>query len=152
MKNLVAQKPAITRDNRQMIEWVARGKYAISIGPSMAIPSDFIKMGAPIAFIDVKEPRSLSPSSGIISVFKNAPHPDAARLFLNWIMAKEGSQVFSSSYGYPSLRKDVSTEGILPIMLPRTGDVYPEWKYDDFGRLQGEMRKVAAKVFAPLMK
>ncbi len=41
-----------------MVEWVARGKYAISIGPSMAIPSDFIKMGAPIAFIDVKEPRS----------------------------------------------------------------------------------------------
>jgi len=73
-------------------------------------------------------------------------------LFLNWIMTKEGGQTFSSSYGYPSLRTDVSTEGILPIMLPRPGDVYPEWKYDDFGQLQGEMRKVAAKVFAPLLK
>ncbi len=152
MKELVKQRPAITRDERQLVEWVARGKYVVSIGPLMSIPAEFIQMGAPIAFLDIKEPRSLSPASGIINVFKNAPHPNAAKLFLNWIVTKEGNSQFALAEQYPSLRVDVSPEGILPIMWPRPGDVFPDWKYSNFKDIQGAMRKVAAEVFAPLLK
>ncbi len=152
MKDLVAQKPAVTRDERQLTEGLAKGKFHISIGPSMSVPAEFIQMGAPIAFIDVKEPRSLSPGFGIIGVFKDAPHSQAAKLFLNWILTREGSSIYAPAVKYASLRADVSTKGILPIMVPRPNDVYPEWKYEKYGQIQGEMRKLAAEVFAPLAK
>jgi len=83
-------------------------------------------MGAPFAFIDVKEPRRLNSGYGIICVFKKAPHPNATKLFVNWLLSKEGSSVFARATQYASTRADVPPEGILPIMVPRPGDVCPE--------------------------
>lgn len=152
MKDLVGQKPVITRDERQLTEWVARGKFHIGIGPSMSIPGDFIQMGAPLAWVDVNELRLLSAGFGIINVYKNAPHPNAAKVFLNWILSKEGSSIFARGTQYPSIRVDVPPEGILPVMVPRPDDIYPEWKYGNYATLQGEMRPVAAEIFGVLYK
>lgn len=152
MKDLVAQKPFITRDKRLLTEWVARGKSSISVASYMAETAEFIKLGAPIAFLDIKEPRMLTPASGIVSVFKNAPHRNAAKLFLNWLLTREGSSIFAPAYQYPSLRSDVPTEGVLPILLPRQGDIYPEWTDENYSAVAGQMRKTAADIFAPLIK
>jgi iron(III) transport system substrate-binding protein len=146
MKDLAAQNPMVTRDQRQMVEWVARGKYHISIAPSMSVAGDFVRMGAPFAFIDVKEPRRLNSGYGIICVFKKAPHPNATKLFVNWLLSMEGSAVFARATQYASTRVDVPPEGILPIMVPRPGDVCPEAD-ENYIPLEGEMRKAAAGIF-----
>ncbi len=147
MKKLINQNPSITRDERQLTEWVARGKYDIGIGSSVSVPAKFIQMGAPIAFIDTKEPRYLSSGFGIVEAFRNAPHPNAAKLFLNWILSREGGTIFSRAAEYPSTRSDVPPGAILPILVPRPDDVDPYIKYDHYESMKGEMRKVAAGIF-----
>ena len=48
-----------------------------------------------------------------VVVFKNAPNPDAARLFVNWLLSKEGQETYVQTWaqfnttGAVSLRKDV---------------------------------------------
>ncbi len=151
MKGLAAQNVMVTRDERLLTEWIARGKYPIGIGPSISVPAEFIQKGAPIAFIDVKEPRPLSAGSGVIYGFTRAPHPNAARLFLNWLLSKEGSSIFAPASEYPSTRTDVPPTGILPILVPRPDDADVEAKFEYIG-IRSEMRKVASDIFSPLMK
>ncbi len=146
MQDLLKQQPVITRDERMLTEWVARGKNPVGIGPSPAIPTEFIKMGAPVAFADMKEPRLLTPGYGILSAFKDPPNPNAAKLFVNWLLSKEGSSVFAPALGYPPTRVDVSTEDFLPPLVPRKDDVDVYNKYD-FVALKTEMMKKAEEIF-----
>ncbi len=147
MKELVSQKPMVTRDERQLTEWVARGKYYIGVAPSTSLPAEFMQLGAPVDFVDVAEPRCTGSGFGIVMRFKAAPHPNAAGLFINWLLSKEGSSIFARTTAYASSRLDVAPEGILPILVPRSGDVDPDVKYDDYIAMKGEMRKVAADIF-----
>lgn len=152
MRDLAAQKPLVTRDDRQLVEGVARGKFAIGIGPSPSIPASFIQMKAPIDFIDLKEPRYTTSGFGVIEVFKKAPHPNAARLFVNWLLSKEGSAIFAVAAQYPSARADVSVEGIGPALIPRAGDINPDSKYQDYQVLKAQMLAPAAEIFGVLRK
>ncbi len=152
MKDLVAEKPMVTRNERLLVEWVARGKYAIGVAPSTAVPAEFMRAGAPIAFIDVKEPRCLGFGSNLVNAFNNAPHPNAAKLFLNWVLSKEGGAVFAPASEYPSTRVDVSTEGFQPLLIPRPDDVFPETKYENYLGTKGDLRKPAEELFASLIK
>ena len=78
-----------------------------------------------------------------------APHPAASQLFVNWLLSKEGGTVWSQAYGYPSTRLDVTTKGFLPEVIPAATDLYPDESYIV---KKGEMTKVAAEIFSPLMK
>jgi len=64
-----------------------------------------VRDGAPIKGHIPKEgaPVALSP----IAVLKSAPHPNAARLFVDWALSVEGQQTMVSTLGSYSGRKDV---------------------------------------------
>ncbi len=147
MRELVNLQPVITRDSRQMTEWVARGKYQIGVAASVSTPVEFIKDGAPISFIRVKEPRTLSAGGGVIATFKDVPHPNARILYINWLLSKEGSTIYAPAYGYPSTRVDVPTEAFIPALVPAPGDVIPD---QDYEIKKGELLKVAADLFGSL--
>jgi len=149
MRDLIKQEPIISRDNRQMIEWVSHGKYPVAVGASAGIPISFIKQGAPIRLVKVKDGTVLTTGVGVAMVTNYAPHPAAAQLFVNWLLSKEGGTVWSQAYGYPSTRLDVTTKGFLPEVIPAATDLYPDESYIV---KKGEMTKVAAEIFSPLMK
>lgn len=54
-----------------------------------------------------------------ISVLKDAPHPNAARLFVDWVLSPEGQQVMVDSIGDYSARDDVAP----PSGSPRLADL-----------------------------
>ncbi len=147
MKDLLAQDPVITRDDRLLTESVAHGKYAIGVSPSTSVPIEFINKGARVEFVDVKDPRELSPGHGLIYAFQNAPHPNAQKLFVNWVLSKEGGSVFASALGYPSSRLDVPTDSFLPVLVPRQGDVEVYKKFD-FPPLRTADTEIAKQIFA----
>ncbi len=149
LRQLAAQEPAITRDQNLLLEWVARGKYPLAIGQSAAGFDRFKKTGAPITYVKLKEPPFISSGAGNLMVFDKAPHPNAAKLFVNWLLSKEGAAVWSPNHGYPSQRLDVSKEGWDPILVPPPGSNIPD---ESYLKLQGELRKVANDIFAPLRK
>lgn len=149
MRDLARQEPILSRDSRQMVEWVARGKYPLVIGASMTMSISFISQGAPIRMTKLKDGTSLTTGVGVVAVTSYAPHPAATRLFLNWLLSKEGSSIWAKENGYPSSRLDASTEGILPDIVPSTGDTMPEEAYF---KKWDEIQKASAEIFAPLIK
>lgn len=82
---------AYASNNRQMTDWLAAGKYAICIGCLHVEKA--MQQGLPLGIFDTaiwKEGASYLAGSGTMSLVKNAPHPNATKLFVNWFLSREG--------------------------------------------------------------
>lgn len=118
LKQLIRQQEAvIQRDNRLHVESVARGKFAIALAPNEDNMAQFFKSGAPVAMVYPKDGVYVAPGAGCIAVPVKMAHPNAATVFINWLLTKEGQTIYSRSRGTPSMRLDVSTEGINPAFI-----------------------------------
>lgn len=151
-RELAKLEPAIVRDQRLQIEWLALNKYAIAFAPKPEIMKDFADAGAPLAYATPVEGTYLSAGSGNVALINRAPHPNAARLLINWLLSREGGEIFSKSYGAQSARLDVDTKGLIPESIRKPGEKY--WMGGDteeFQLLEPEQTKVAIQIFGPLM-
>jgi iron(III) transport system substrate-binding protein len=78
-------------DERQMMDWLGSGKYPIHIMAKIKNTEKTMKQGLPVRpLYSQKEADAMSTRSGHISVFKNVPHPNAARVYINWTLSREG--------------------------------------------------------------
>jgi iron(III) transport system substrate-binding protein len=87
------QDVVITKDARQGAEWLALGKYPLYILGSGNDVQELKSQGLPVEdwLRPTKEgARISSGGTGTISVFNRAAHPNAAKLFTNWWLSKEG--------------------------------------------------------------
>lgn len=79
------------RDRRQSVDWLANGKFAVCF---FCIPSELgaaQSQGLPIGKLDVlKEGAATTPHTGAIGLISKAPHPNAAKVFINWLLSREG--------------------------------------------------------------
>jgi len=126
IRALARQEPLILRDYLQQLDGVGQGRYPLVIGSSDAIAEQRIKSGVPIAIVDprqIKEGSDVSPASGALTLFNNQPHPNAARLYVNWLLSKEGQTAFAQGTGYISSRVDVPTDHTFPWRVPMPGAV-----------------------------
>jgi len=120
---------------REVLDQVIAGEYpvALQIFNHHAVIS--AKKGAPVDWIKM-EPTTGSLS--VISIHKNAPHPNAAKLLVDFIISKEGQQVFSEA-DYITAHPDVPAA--VPTLKPTEGKFHarfftpeqteeqmPEWK------------------------
>lgn len=88
-------------------QMVARGEYMVDIGAGLGLLySPLIRDGAPLMPIYMEEGTVGMPS--IILESKGAPHPNAGRLFINWLLSAEGQTVYHKAVASPPVRKDVS--------------------------------------------
>jgi iron(III) transport system substrate-binding protein len=126
------QAPAISRDGRQMAEWLANGKYPISVGPNMTDVEDFQAHGHPIEVIlPTDGPGILSGGFGSICLLDKAPNPNAAKLFVNWLASKEGQQLYSKATTSLSLRTDLDNGWAPPYIIPKKDIRYLDtYEYD----------------------
>lgn len=125
IRSLIKENDAIvTRDMRQQVEWVARGKYLFALWPQPPAVSQHLQAGVPLAAASVKERGRIDAANGVMSVPSKPPHPNAATIFINWFLSKEGQTVASKAMGMPSARLDVPTEGVNPVFVPKPGVKY----------------------------
>jgi ABC-type Fe3+ transport system substrate-binding protein len=106
---LASQNLQFVRDYRQGVEWLALGKYPILIGGSDVDAELFINQGLPLRIINpsqLKEGGYLTVGPGAISLLSRAPHPNASKVYLNWLLSREGQTIFAKAVGYPSRRLD----------------------------------------------
>lgn len=116
------QDVVIQRDNRLHVESVARGKFAIGLANANPQLEEFLRLGAPLAVVSIKEGTQISHGGGALSIPKRVAHPNATAVFVNWMLSKEGQTVYSKAFGTPSMRTDVPTESLLPAFLPKPGE------------------------------
>ncbi len=113
IKQLAKQKPVLTRDRRQLIDWVVKGSYPIGIGVYPDAFAEFQRAGAPIGSILFNEVAFLDAGAGFITFFDKAPHPNASKVLLNWLLSKEGQTLWSKLANAQSARMDVTTEHLM---------------------------------------
>lgn len=152
MRALAAMDLMVTRDQRLQVEWVAQGKYLIAIAAQQSTVSQFISAGAPLYLFSPQEVASLVSSSGNLALLRNAPHPNAARVFINYLLSKEGQTVFSKAVGFQSARKDVPTEHLDPASTRQEGVKYISSINEDFRVVLWEYAEYAREIFGPLSK
>jgi iron(III) transport system substrate-binding protein len=127
-----------SRDERQMIDWLGTGKYAIAF--FVTDIEDAAKQGLPVKFFapgQFKEGAFVGPSQGGINLFKNAPHPNAAKVAINWLLSREGQDTYQKVFAQlhdvrQSMREDISMEVIPANYRRQKGVSYiyagrPEW-------------------------
>ncbi len=104
----------LTREIRQATDWLANGKFAICF-----FCSEIPKVKAQGLPVDVfptpkwKESRAISAGNmGSIALLTQRPHPNAARVFVNWLLSREGQMALQRAANTPnnseeSLRNDI---------------------------------------------
>jgi ABC-type Fe3+ transport system substrate-binding protein len=55
---------------------------------------------------------------------ERAPHPNASKVYIDYLLSPEGQQRYTEGTGLPSRRTDVSTDGVPPEYIPREGGKY----------------------------
>ncbi len=127
-----------SRDERQMVDWLAAGKFPVAFFVSDI--EDAAKQGLPVKFFEpgqFKEGAFVGPSQGGVNLFKNAPHPNAAKVAINWLLSREGQDAYQKVYAQlhdvrQSMREDISMDVIPPNYRRQKGVKYiyagrPEW-------------------------
>jgi iron(III) transport system substrate-binding protein len=131
----IDQKPLLTRDTRQLTDWLARGNPPIVTGaedePVEALRREGLPLQAIYSLPDV--PATVTAGFGLVAMLKNAPHPNASKIFVNWIASKEGQETFGRALGVAPNRTDIDATSFLPRdMVPRADmkyfDTY-DWEF-----------------------
>jgi ABC-type Fe3+ transport system substrate-binding protein len=125
----VDQEPQIIRDRRQAIEALVRGKGAIGFGLHPIVMRDFIKESGAKNVLNPDIPGAGFEAGDTVVLYSNAPHPNAAKLFLNWLLSKEGQTVWSSNVKNNSARTDVPIvdEGTAPGKVSYEKPTQEDW-------------------------
>lgn len=127
------QQVALTRSYSQVADWLAQGKYAIGIAQVQDRIEALKKEGVPLDAFSLRDaPGTLSGGFSVIALQKGAPHPNAAMVFLNWFLTKEGQAAYQRPHLYPSLRVDVPRDYVPEYTLPKPGVEYLDTYLEDF--------------------
>jgi len=124
LRKLVAQDLFVSRDQRQLADALAKGKLAIALGVSFYTLEGFITADLPIKELPkLKEGRPSSNGSGVIGIVKAPPHPNAAKVFVNWLLSKEGQELYVKVMHQSTRRLDVDTKWLQEHGVEAAKDV-----------------------------
>ena len=126
IRALGKQQMIILRDYAQEVDAVGQERYPVLIGAADFVVTTRAKQGVPIATVDarqLKEGTDLSPANGNLALFNKAPNPNAAKIYINWLLSKEGQTIFARANGYVSARLDVPTDHTEPWRVPLPGAI-----------------------------
>jgi iron(III) transport system substrate-binding protein len=112
------------RDTRQGVDWLANGKFAICFFCSADEVRKANAQGLPVdTFGAMSEGAGLVSLYGTIVLPNNAPHANAARVFINWFLSRDGQIALqrelnkSGLGGVDSLRIDIPKDDVTPDEL-----------------------------------
>ncbi len=152
MRELAKLEPMINRDQRLQVEWVARGKYSIGLGMQTDLPTEFIAAGAPIVEIIPEDDFTASAGPNDLALINKAAHPNAAKVFVNWILDKEGQTILSKASGMASIKTDVATDHLAPARRLNPAKKYFIVDHEDYIMTETESMAKAKEVFGRLLQ
>ncbi len=107
-------------DFRQGTDWLASGKYQLCI---LCRLRRALEQGLPVAEVspyNFKEAPGIGSNNGAIGLLNSQPHPNAARVFINWYLSREGQIAFRNAN---NTMEDETTTSMREDLPP---DVVPE--------------------------
>jgi iron(III) transport system substrate-binding protein len=101
----------ISRSLPQIADWIAGGKFAIAIGGVDC--DDLTAKGLPVVPIHFEGIAAVGAGTDPASWLASSPNTNAAKIFLNWILSRDGQTQFQKLTRENSLRVDIAKEGIV---------------------------------------
>ena len=99
----------VTADLRQTVDWLAAGKFALSMPAQSSSTAKAKGQGLPVdefAPHHFKEGASLSGAFGQLALMNRAPHLNAAKVFVNWLLSRDGQIAFQRLMSIPGEAKN----------------------------------------------
>ncbi len=88
LRKIAALNATLTPSGASGAQMIAAGAFAINFPTFQDFSAALIEKKAPIALFAITEPTLVS--ERVIAALANSPHPNAARLFMDWIMSENG--------------------------------------------------------------
>ncbi len=117
----------IASDARQAAEWLAQGRFTLCLFTCGTEVEELKDQGLPVQDQfphPLKEGATIGTGGNNIFVLDQAPHPNAAKLFLNWMLGPEGQTLYQAANGDNSQRIDIPKDNVVPGNLPQEGIEY----------------------------
>lgn len=152
LENVVKQAPIVLRDSRLVVESLAKNKYPLAIGADDDLVSEFMAAGSPIRFVKMSEVIPISAGGGVLGLLKRAAHPNAATVFANWFLGKEGQTLWVKAAGDLSARLDVETTGVDPVSVPEEGGNLISVSNEEWYAGVAKRTEIIKPIFTPLLK
>jgi ABC-type Fe3+ transport system substrate-binding protein len=131
-----AMDATLSRQYHQAIDWLAQKRFPLHLFGNGGDVLDAKGKGLSVSVMDTadwKEGAGLEPSAFTFVLMDKAPHPNAAKVFLNWVLSKEGqTAIQKEGETNDSLRIDIPKDDVAAVMRRRSGARYvvtwtPEW-------------------------
>ncbi|MCG8545819.1 MAG: extracellular solute-binding protein [Alphaproteobacteria bacterium] len=124
MDKLAALKPRVVQSAVDTTTYLVRGEALLATGSTSYSNFVAIQKGEPIAMIQPEEgvPFIVSPHA----ILKKAPHPNAAKIFSDWLFSLEGQQILANRglyVGHPDVKYP---EGQVPLNKLKLMTMTPE--------------------------
>lgn len=116
----------LIRNEGQQLDWIASGKYPLAITAKPEQLEDAKNKGLPVEVLDAhtmrKDGVGLEAGGTMIALANRAPHPNAAKVLVNWFLSRDGQMAVQEPQGnepaYNSLRDDIPKDH-LPLRAQR---------------------------------
>jgi iron(III) transport system substrate-binding protein len=116
----------VSRDQRLMIDWLAQGKFHLYLFPTSNDVIDAKEKGLPVDVIEAAPDEAhMSGGFGHVAFANQAPHPNAAKVMINWLLSKEGQSMWQTKTDNNSLRTDIVKDKLpSQAAVPKAGGKY----------------------------
>jgi iron(III) transport system substrate-binding protein len=128
LKTFIENQVVFTANMMDLVDKMARGQYAMSLGPSMdSLLKRYKDAGLdfdirPLGNTPDYAAYSNSGGSNLI-LMKDAPHPQAMKVFVNWMLSKDVAARLAKAQNQDSNRADI------PSQLPADEQALPNVQY-----------------------
>ncbi len=96
MKKIAANKPIMTTGHTESITQLESGEFDVTPTAYGYLADQEKKLGRPVDFAN---PKPLLVTLNPIGLGKNAPHPNAAKVLVDWLLSKDGQQFIAQQGG-----------------------------------------------------
>jgi ABC-type Fe3+ transport system substrate-binding protein len=118
----------LSQEPRQAVDWLAQGKFVFLLFTS---PREVLRAKAQKLPVDILDPRRMKEAPVVetaassFALMDKPANSNAARLFLNWLMSREGQISFQKSQGScDSARIDIPKDDVPPLSRRKDGVQY----------------------------
>lgn len=105
-EQLAKQNVSIIRDFSEVSRRVAVGESSVALGLTASFLMPFLQAGSPIKMLIPAEGGYRTPNT--YHPISNSPHPNAAKVLVNFSLTKEAQEKLSSMLGVLPVRKDAT--------------------------------------------
>ena len=141
-KLFTTQDVFVSREEQQILDFVARGRHTLAIGPSGTLTFQLISRGLPLALFGSGALQSggfVTASNGTVTVVRNAPHQNAIKVYIDYLLSREGQTAWTKASGLASLRTDVPKDHIPEVLVPDEGVNYQETHLEKYVMMRKEI-------------